>query len=91
MVCVELSRGTAYGVCLSQFALALGVVLYCPTVKVETYTVRVPHSNLTLAQQLLQARQPHLEGAVEQDRQVGWMHPMILDARRESEKKNGVN
>ena len=44
-------------------------------------------SPVRLAEQLLQARQAHLEGAVEQDRQVGWMHPMILDARRESEKK----
>lgn len=71
MVCVELSRGTAYGICLSQLALALGVVLYCPTVKVETYTVRVPHSNLTLAQQLLQG--PDANGFLSV---ITWLMPL---------------
>ena len=38
--------------CLSQLALALGVVIYCPTVKVETYVVRVFESNVTLTELL---------------------------------------
>jgi hypothetical protein len=31
-------------------------------------------------QPFLQARQPGLKGSVEQDRQFGWVHPMILGA-----------
>ena len=37
-------------------------------------------------QQLLQARQPNLEGAMKQDRQFGWVHQMILSVFRKSEK-----
>ena len=36
--------------------------------------------------QFLQARQPDLKGAVQQDRQVGWVHQMIVDAILKSEK-----
>jgi len=37
-------------------------------------------------QQLLQTRQPDLEGAMKQDRQFGWVHQMILSVFRKSEK-----
>ena len=39
-----------------------------------------------LLEQLLQARQTDLKGAMKQDRQFGRVHPMILDATSESEK-----
>ena len=35
MACVELSRGTAYGLALSQMALTVGSVLFFPAVKVQ--------------------------------------------------------
>ena len=39
-----------------------------------------------LRQQFLETRQADLEGAVQQDRQVGWVHLMIVDAIWKSEK-----
>jgi len=39
-----------------------------------------------LGQQFLEPGQPDLEGPVEQDRQLGWMHPMSLDTIRYGEK-----
>jgi hypothetical protein len=41
---------------------------------------------VVLGQQLLKARQADLEGAVQQDRQVSWVHPSILDAIFKGEK-----
>jgi hypothetical protein len=39
-----------------------------------------------LGEQFLQARQTNLEGVVQEYRQFGWMHPMILDAIESGEK-----
>lgn len=43
---MDLSRGTAYGVCLSQCALTLAVILFCPRVDVDVYIVQ-GHINTT--------------------------------------------
>ncbi len=41
---MEVSRGAAYGLGLSQFAIALGIVLFSPPVEVDVYVPRA-HSN----------------------------------------------
>lgn len=46
--CYEASKGTAYGVCFSQFLLMFGVVLYSPPVEVYTYKAQVFTVNETL-------------------------------------------
>ena len=45
---MEVSRGTAYGIGLSQCAITLGVILFFPAVKVNLFIARV-HINGTLA------------------------------------------
>jgi hypothetical protein len=46
---VEVSRGTAYGLSLSQMALALGCVLFFPAVRVQVFAPQVTVVNGTLA------------------------------------------
>lgn len=46
---VEISRGTAYGLSLSQLALALGCVLFFPAVHVQVFTPEPAVVNGTLA------------------------------------------
>ena len=46
---IEVSRGTAYGLSLSQMALALGCVLFFPAVHVQVFTPQVSVVNGTLA------------------------------------------
>ena len=43
---MDVSRGTAYGVCVSQCALTLAVILFCPRVDVDVYAVQ-GHINST--------------------------------------------
>jgi len=45
---LEVSRGTAYGLALSQMALALGAVLFFPPVHVQIFTPSVRVVNGTL-------------------------------------------
>ena len=45
---LEISRGTAYGLSLSQMALALGCVLFFPAVRVQVFTPQVLVANGTL-------------------------------------------
>lgn len=52
---IELSRGTAYGLGLSQFAVTLGVVLFFPPVDVDVYVVDGQINGTTRAVALLQA------------------------------------
>lgn len=47
--CYEASKGTAYGLCYSQFFVMLGVVLYSPTVEVYTYKAQVTSLNQTMS------------------------------------------
>lgn len=49
MVCVDVSRGTAYGMGFSQVAITLGVLLYCPPVEIQVFTVHPEVVNGTLA------------------------------------------
>jgi hypothetical protein len=46
---LDISRGTAYGLSLSQMALALGCVLFFPAVQVQVYTPEPVLANGTLA------------------------------------------
>jgi hypothetical protein len=46
---LEISRGTAYGLSLSQMALALGCALFFPAVHVQVFTPEVVVVNGTLA------------------------------------------
>lgn len=46
---IEVSRGTAYGLSLSQMALALGCVLSFPAVRVQVFAPQVALVNGTLA------------------------------------------
>ena len=46
---VEVSRGTAYGLSLSQMALSLGCVLFFPAVRVQVFAPQVAVVNGTLA------------------------------------------
>lgn len=48
MVCVDMSRGTAYGIGFSQVAITLAVLLYCPPVVVQVFTVHPFLANGTL-------------------------------------------
>lgn len=41
MVCVDVTRGTAYGLCFSQILITLGVVTYSPLVEVQLFTANV--------------------------------------------------
>jgi len=45
---LEISRGTAYGLSLSQMALALGCVLFFPSVRVQVFFPQVLIANGTL-------------------------------------------
>lgn len=45
----DISRGTAYGLSLSQMAMALGCVLFFPAVHVEVFTPEPAIANGTLA------------------------------------------
>lgn len=38
---MEVSRGTAYGIALAQVAVTIGVVLFCPSVEVNMFYVRL--------------------------------------------------
>jgi len=49
MVCIEASRGTAYGLCFSQILITMGVVIYSPLVQIQVYKPAVSLSNETLA------------------------------------------
>lgn len=55
MVCVEVSRGTAYGIGFSQVAIILGVLLYSPPLIVIVFTNHPPVVNGTL-----DTTQPHV-------------------------------
>jgi hypothetical protein len=46
---VDISRGTAYGLSLSQMALALGCALFFPAVRVQVFAPQVAVVNGTLA------------------------------------------
>jgi hypothetical protein len=46
---LDISRGTAYGLSLSQMALALGCVLFFPAVQVQVFTPEPVLANGTLA------------------------------------------
>ena len=46
---LDISRGTAYGLSLSQMALALGCVLFFPAVRVQVFVPQVALVNGTLA------------------------------------------
>jgi hypothetical protein len=41
MFCVDASKGTIYGLCLSQAAITLGAVLFFPLVRVQVYAPRI--------------------------------------------------
>lgn len=45
--CVDVSRGTAYGLSLSQMAVSLGSVLFFPAVRVQVYLPVVESTNGT--------------------------------------------
>lgn len=47
---LDISRGTAYGLSLSQMALALGCVLFFPAVQVQVFTPEPVLANGTLAE-----------------------------------------
>jgi len=47
--CVDVSRGTAYGLSLSQMAVSFGSVLFFPAVHVQLYAPAVGPVNGTLA------------------------------------------
>lgn len=44
---MEVSRGAAYGLGLSQFAIAIGIVIFSPPVKVDVYMPRAYYLNAT--------------------------------------------
>ena len=46
--CVDVSRGTAYGLSLSQMVLSLGTVLFFPAVRVQLYVPVIEGINGTL-------------------------------------------
>ena len=47
--CVDLSRGTGYGLALSQMAVCVGCVLFFPAVKVQVFLATPVVANGTLA------------------------------------------
>lgn len=49
--CIDVSRGTAYGLSLSQAALALGCALFFPAVRVQVFAPEAVIANGTLAAQ----------------------------------------
>jgi hypothetical protein len=68
---MEVTRGTAYGVALSQVAVTLGVILFCPGVDVNVVLARV-HINTT-------AFPPVLEGGTEvRDVHLSMGFPILL-------------
>ena len=68
---LELSRGTAYGVGISQCAVTLGVVLFFPPVDVDVYLIQ-GHINLT-ARTIIMAPASDLKGI-----RVFMAMPMLL-------------
>lgn len=48
---MDLSKGTAYGICISQMAITLGILLYFPVVKVDVFSVQLNPTNTSIVDQ----------------------------------------
>lgn len=58
---MELSRGTAYGIGLSQVAITLGVILFCPMIDTHIFLARAAvNGTLTLVSRDVQGVEAHM-------------------------------